>query len=153
MANTSDPASRTFADRLNRLFETVHPHGRGPYSNEEVAQGIRARGGDISRAYLAYLRKGERTNPTLQHVAALASFFGVAPTYFIEDLPADDLDAQVELAAAMRDAGVRTVALRAAGLSPKGLRAITAMIERISELDGSATTTGAAAASRADQDD
>lgn len=66
----------------DRLFETARPFGRGPYSNEEVTRAIRAEGGDISRAYLSYLRNGVRDFPTLQHLMALARFFGVPLAYF-----------------------------------------------------------------------
>ncbi len=44
----------------------------------------------------------------------------------------DDLD----LVAAMRDAGVRQVALRARGLSPQTLRHVTAMIDAARGLEG-----------------
>ena len=49
---TQWPSSR-LAQRLNHLFATVHPLGRGPYTNEEVASAIRAQGGDISKQYIA----------------------------------------------------------------------------------------------------
>jgi transcriptional regulator with XRE-family HTH domain len=128
--------SGSLADRLNHLFETIHPPGRDPYSNEEVARAIREQGGDISRAYLSYLRNGERTNPTLQHLQALARFFGVTPAYFFDDDVAAEIDAQLHVAVALRDAGVRAVALRAAGLSPKGLHAVAAIIEEVRSLEG-----------------
>jgi transcriptional regulator with XRE-family HTH domain len=123
-------------DRLNRLFETVHPPGRGPYSNEEVARAIRAEGGDISRAYLSYLRNGNRDNPTLQHLEALARFFGVTAAYFFDDGGAAETEAQLEIVAALRDAGIRSIALRAAELSSKGLHAVSAMIEEVRALEG-----------------
>ena len=126
----------SLAGRLNHLFETVHPAGRGPYSNEEVARAIRDEGGDISRAYLSYLRNGERTNPTLQHLGALGRFFGVTPAYFFDSDVAAETDAQLDIAVAMRDADVRTVALRVAGLSPKGLHAVRAIIDEVRELEG-----------------
>jgi transcriptional regulator with XRE-family HTH domain len=136
MAEAGQSNAAGLAIRLNHLFETVHPPGRGPYSNEEVARAIRAQGGDISRAYLSYLRNGERTNPTLQHLDALARFFGVTPAYFFNDDVAAEVSAELELAVALRDAGVRAVALRAAGLSPRGLHAVAAMIEEVRSLEG-----------------
>jgi transcriptional regulator with XRE-family HTH domain len=142
MADSTSPNDQrthgpsALADRLNRLFETVHPRGRGPYSNEEVARAIRAEGGDISRAYLSYLRNGDRDNPTLQHLEALSRFFGVTAAYFFDDDVAAETDAQLEIVAALRDAGVRSVALRVAELSPKGLHAVNAMIEEVRALEG-----------------
>jgi transcriptional regulator with XRE-family HTH domain len=128
-------ADTRLAARLNTLFAKVHPADRGPYSNEEVAQTIRSQGGEISRAYIAYLRSGERTNPTMQHLAALAGFFGVKPSYFIDDDEADQITAELDLLLAMRDSGVRAVALRASGLSPKGLQAVVDIIERVRDLE------------------
>ena len=130
------PGKRSLADRLNHLFETVHPPDRGPYSNAEAAKAIRAQGGDISRAYLSYLRNGERNNPTLQHLEALGRFFGVAPAYFFDNDVAAETDAQLDIAVAMRDAVIRTVALRVAGLSPKGLHAVGAIIDEVREMEG-----------------
>jgi transcriptional regulator with XRE-family HTH domain len=127
---------RRLADRLNHLFATVHPGGRGPYSNEEVAQAIRRDGGEISRAYIAYLRSGQRENPTMQHLEALAAFFGVKPSYFFDEDVATSNDAELDLLLAMHDSGVRAVALRAAGLSPKGIRAVADIIERVRDLEG-----------------
>lgn len=128
---------RTFAEKLNHLFATVYPASRGPYSNEEAAAAIREQGGpSISGTYIWLLRKGQRANPTLKHLEALASLFGVPPAYFFDDDEAARVDAQLELLAAMRDLGVRSVALRMAGLSPKSLSSIAEVVERVRELEG-----------------
>ena len=136
MVSTDHPRPGSLAERLNRLFETVHPSGRGHFNNEEVARSIRENGGDISRAYIAYLRNGQRTNPTLHHLEELARFFGVKAAYFFDDDVADEVDARLDLIVAMRDAGVRSVALRAAGLSPQGLRAVANIVDQVRELEG-----------------
>lgn len=128
---------RTLADKLNHLFATVYPASRGPYSNEEAAAAIREKGGpSISGTYIWLLRRGQRANPTLKHLEALASLFGVPPAYFFDDEEAARVDAQLELLTAMRDLGVHTVALRMAGLSPKSLNSIAEVVERVRELEG-----------------
>ncbi|MFI9724567.1 helix-turn-helix transcriptional regulator [Streptomyces sp. NPDC052396] len=137
------------ANRLNRLFATVHPRGRGPYSNEDVAKAIRAQGGDISKQYIAYLRNGERDNPRLHHLEALARFFGVRAAYFFDDEAATEIDRKLDQLAALRDAGVHTddllalkeagvteVATRAAGLSPKGLSFASALLDQLRRMEG-----------------
>jgi transcriptional regulator with XRE-family HTH domain len=131
-----DARKASLAERLNRLFATVHPADRGPYSNEEVARTIRDRGGEISRTYLAYLRSGERDNPTMQHLDALATFFGVPPSYFFDDDAAARVDTELEMLVALRDNDIRSLALRASDLSPKGIRAVTDIIERIRDIEG-----------------
>ena len=128
---------RTLADKLEHLFRTVHPRGRGEYSNREAAEEIRRRGGpSISAYYLWLLRRGQRDNPTKKHLQALADFFGVSPLYFFDDEVAERTDAQLELLAALRDANVRHLALRAASLSPETLLAIAEMVERARQIEG-----------------
>ena len=133
---------RTLAERLDYLFRTVHPANRGEYSLQEVADSSSPSGGPtISANYLWLLRKGLRDNPTKKHLEALAAFFGVSPLYFFDDEVAARTDAQLDLLVALRDAGVRNLALRAASLSPETLRAITEMVERARQIERVAETT------------
>jgi transcriptional regulator with XRE-family HTH domain len=135
MAEDGRPARRTLAQKLDHLFATVHPP-KGEYTHEEVATGIRDRGGPtISATYVWQLRRGLRDNPTKHHIEALAGFFGVPPAYFLDDDAAAAIDAQLELLAAIRDSSVRELALRAQGLSPASLDAIAEMIERVRQLE------------------
>ena len=127
----------SLAEKLDRLFRAARPAGRGEYSYQEVADAIRAEGGPtISATYLWQLRKGLRDNPTKNHLSALARFFGVSPAYFFDDGAAEVVEAQLSLLAAMRDASVRTVALRAAGLSVESLAAVQAVIDHARRLEG-----------------
>ena len=127
----------SLATKLDRLFRAVRPGGRGEYSYQEVADAIRSEGGPtISATYLWQLRKGLRDNPTRNHLAALARFFGVSPAYFFDDDAAEVVDAQLSLLAAMRDASVRSVALRAAGLSVESLAAVQVVIDHARRLEG-----------------
>ncbi len=127
----------TLAQKLDRLFKTVRPRDGGEFTFEEVAEGIRGRGGPtVSATYIWQLRKGIRDNPTKKHLEALADFFGVAPSYFFDDEAAARIDRELQLLAALRDAGVRRLALRARGLSPESLTTIASMIERVRELEG-----------------
>lgn len=127
---------RSFADKLDHLFRVVHPAGRGEFSYKEVEAGVAARGGEISSAYVWHLRKGSRDNPTLKHMEALAEFFGVAVSYFVDDDVAARVDAELSVIAALRDSGVRHVALRASGLSAATLGAISGIIEQARRLEG-----------------
>nr|AGO98973.1 XRE family transcriptional regulator [Streptomyces sp. WAC 04229] len=130
------PARRTLADKLEHLFRTVVPPGREPYGTEEVAQAITASGVPISGSYVWLLRKGQRDNPTIRHLQAIANFFGVPAAYFFDDQVAADVDADLGLLVALKGAGVQNVALRAAGLSSKSLHSIGEVIERVRELEG-----------------
>jgi hypothetical protein len=72
---TQWPSSR-LAQRLNHLFATVHPLGRGPYTNEDVVSAIRGQGGDIFKQYIAYLRKGELNSALFSPHSRHFSFAG-----------------------------------------------------------------------------
>ena len=130
-------SARTLAEKLDRLFEVVHPPDRGEHTHEEVAAALRERGGPtISATYIWQLRRGHRDNPTKRHLEALADFFGVPPAYFFDDAAAERVDAELQLLAAMRDASVRGVALRAFGLSAEGLGMVRDVIEYARKVEG-----------------
>lgn len=127
----------SLADKINHLFEVLHPRDRGPLSNEEVAAEITAQGAaTISASYLWLLRTGKRDNPTARHLEALARYFGVTPDYFFDVAVAEDVRRELKFIAALRDAGVTNLALRAAGLTPDVLAAITVMVEQARKAQG-----------------
>ncbi len=136
MAEETSPEPRSLADKIDRLFTIVRP-SKGEYTHDQVARAIQEQGGPtISASYLWQLRKGLRDNPTKKHLEALAGFFGVPPSYFFDAQESERIDAELDLLAALRDASVRQVALRASGLSPQTLRAITEMIDRARQIEG-----------------
>jgi transcriptional regulator with XRE-family HTH domain len=126
------------AQRLGHLFLTVHPEGRGPYSHAEVAEAINQVAGKniISTVYIWQLRTGQRDNPTMRHLSALAAFFGVSPAYFFPDSETDQDGTRAELIEVLRDDSVRDLALRAAGLSDRSLKAIRKIIEGARSAEG-----------------
>jgi hypothetical protein len=97
----------SFAERLNRLFDTVYPPGRRPYSSAEVVAGFRERGMSMSAPYLSQLRSGKRDNPSAATMATLAKFFGVDPAYFTDDEYADRLDEELKALSRVREHRVR----------------------------------------------
>jgi transcriptional regulator with XRE-family HTH domain len=125
-------------ERLNHLFATVHPANRGPYTLREVADSINAEAGAsmISAAYLSQLRTGQRAEPSHSRLVAIARFFGVDVEYFSDAATAQDANRQLEFLAAMRDAGIRSLAMRAQGLSEASLAAVRAVIENARRLEG-----------------
>ncbi|WP_226353036.1 hypothetical protein [Pseudonocardia sp. ICBG601] len=126
-ATGPDGASRvgaqTLADRINQAFKTLHPADRGPYSTREAVRWIEDHaGGDepsISLNYLCSLRNGDKSNPTVKHLQALARFFQIPATYFLEDNEhADAVQTDLTLLEAMRDTEVQEIAARAIELDP-----------------------------------
>ena len=145
------PELATFQDRLNYLFETVRPVGKARFSVREVSENIRREQGiEISGQYIGFLCSGDRDNPGLQQVKALAKFFGV-PAPFLTgdgDLTAITLELEKLRAAiarreqmektdeAMSDPGVRVVAVKARGISPDHLQLVSAMLDQVRQLEG-----------------
>jgi transcriptional regulator with XRE-family HTH domain len=138
MANgNAGDGGASFSERLDHLFRTVHPMGRGEYSYREVAKAIEDHHGTtISASYLNQLRTGVKDNPTKRHIEALAAFFGVPPSYFFDSRAAARIDQELDLLAALRDSGVRQIAMRAAGLPPEGLESVRQIIELARNVSG-----------------
>ncbi|WP_045745594.1 helix-turn-helix domain-containing protein [Actinoplanes rectilineatus] len=121
----------SIAEKLDRLFRAA---GRPEPSYMTVADGIRdGQGVPISHTYIWQLRTGRRDNPTLQHLTALAAYFGVPVAYFLDDEQARRIDTQLGLLSRLRDAGVAEIALRAADVSPRGREMISEAIRQVWE--------------------
>jgi transcriptional regulator with XRE-family HTH domain len=131
-------SGQTLAQKLDNLVRTVHEPGRGPYSTREIADAINQRHGEqvISHSTVANLLSGKQTNPTKAVLELLAEFFRVPTAYFFDDAMATRLGAELELVAALRDAGVRDLALRVAGLDDDARQAVLAMIDALQKMRG-----------------
>ena len=124
------PERTTLAEKINTLFQVVRRPNREQFSHEEVAKACReATGETFSATYLWQLRTGRRDNPTKRHLEALAQYFQVPVAYFFDDDQGAAIAHELELLGALRDAGVRSVALRAVNLSPEGVDTISDMID------------------------
>lgn len=147
----SSPMAR-FQARLDHLFQTVRAPDGGEYTYRQVATDIeRLVGYKTSSSYLQELRAGLRINPSMKHLHGLCAFFGVPIAYFFDEDLAARVDAQLELAASLREPSVRQLAIQAAGLSADALQAITQIVHharRIEGLDGVGNGAGAPYGSR-----
>jgi transcriptional regulator with XRE-family HTH domain len=123
--------SETFAARLNRLFDTVYPPGRGPHTSGELVASLNAHGMRISAPYISQLRTGTRTHPSEATMEAIASFFRVSPAFFSDQYYFRLIDQELTLLAAIREHGVRRVAARVIGLSPGAVDEIAARVEEL----------------------
>lgn len=136
-ANSDDEATGSeLSAKLEKLFETMRKPNQPPLSNVAAAEAITAKTGvSISSAYMWQLRNGKKVNPTVQHLRAIAQFFGVPPSYLIDPGINPDVDAQLDLLAALRDSGVRDLAMRSSGLSPQALKSMAAMVDHARQLE------------------
>jgi len=125
---SADKRSGRVARGLRSVIEGVRsPSGR-PYTNAQIAAGS-----GLSEAAVAALRSGDRPNPTINTISALAQFFGVPEERL---MPPDQDVPESELTAVLADADVRNIALRSAGLSPGSLKMIEAVVARVRKLEG-----------------
>ncbi|MEV0275728.1 hypothetical protein AB0I22_05000 [Streptomyces sp. NPDC050610] len=123
------PILRKLDQRLNELIAALYPEERKRPGYARLAKEISEQtGGAISGTYLWELATGRKRNVTLEQLDVLAEFFGVPPGYFLDDEVAERVNAQLALAAALRDTRVRNLALRAEGLSPASLDALLTMV-------------------------
>jgi transcriptional regulator with XRE-family HTH domain len=96
---------RGYAARLEHLFEVVrNPKTGKRYTNAEVA---RMTLGDLSEEDLERIKTGAISDPTVGPIAALASVFGVEPSYILDRGEPSLLDE--ELVQALRDEDVRDI--------------------------------------------
>lgn len=137
MGDSEDTDKGIIAERLDRLFATMTPEGR-PYSLREVADGINAQAGRtvVSFQYLSLLRSGAKRKPSHEKLKAIADWFGVGSAYFDDDEVARRTDEELRGLALMRDAGVRSVAFRAAGLGQKNLDIVVSLLETLRSAEG-----------------
>jgi transcriptional regulator with XRE-family HTH domain len=137
MSPGSDAKPDSLAGRLDLLFHTRHPAGSREPSNQEVADALARTGGPkVTGAYLSLLRTGRRSNPHRDLLTALARYFGVPVSYFLDDQAAEELTGQLQLLVALRDSGAERLALRAHGLSDGSRQALAAMVEQLRKAEG-----------------
>lgn len=152
-SSKADPPS-TLGQKLGHLIETLHPAGRGPYTYKELETLIRERAqeGDPtpSHATIQSIRTGKVTNPSVDSLKALAAFFGVPISYFLDDQVTEAVDQRIreikegverasatnELAEALEDSDVRAVTFRLSGLSTRALRGVKSIVEGLREAEG-----------------
>nr|MDT0660435.1 hypothetical protein [Micromonospora sp. DSM 115978] len=89
----------------------------------------------VTGSYLSALRTGVKKNPSLELRVALARFFGVPASYFLDDATPDQTEAEIELARVANNLGVRRLAMRALQLTPEGLAAVTRIVEHVLAAD------------------
>ena len=130
-----DGATSDLAAKLNKLFEVMRKPTQPQLSNAAAAEAItKATGVSISPAYIWQLRSGMKTNPTVQHLRAIAEFFGVPASYLIDRDTDEKTEAQLGLMQALRDAGVRDLAMRTSGLTPQAISSLAAMVDEVRKL-------------------
>jgi transcriptional regulator with XRE-family HTH domain len=126
--------SRSMADRIEHLFDALrNPKTGAPYTNAEVA---RMTLGDLPEEDVEAMRTGAIGDPTVGQVRALASAFGVEPSYLLDrDEPVFD----GELVEALRAEAVRDATREISRLSRSDRRLILGIVRQFGSADDTST--------------
>jgi transcriptional regulator with XRE-family HTH domain len=117
---------RGVAGQLEHLFKVVcNPKTAEPYTNAEVA---RMTLGDISEEDVEKIQSGAVSDPTVGQVAALASAFGVEPSYLLYRGEPSLLDE--ELVQALRDEDVREITRESSRLPDRDWRLVLGIVRQ-----------------------
>jgi transcriptional regulator with XRE-family HTH domain len=117
------------AGRLEHLFEVVsNPKTGKSYTNAEVA---RMTLGDLSEEDVEKLRSGAVGDPSVGQVAALASVFGVEPSYLLDRGEPSLLDE--ELVEALRDEDVRDITRESSRLPDAERRLVLGIVRQFGD--------------------
>lgn len=124
------------ADKLNLLFETFHPKGTPPPSNQAVAAGIEQKYKlTITGQYLGQIRAGKKTNVSLMTLRAIAGYFRVKESFLIEPGRDEEVESQIELLRVFRDEEVLDIATRTSSLSAQSRRAIASLVDQLAAFE------------------
>jgi transcriptional regulator with XRE-family HTH domain len=116
-----------FHARLNQLWSERKAESalRGrSLTNRDLSRWLIEHGYEVSDGYISHMLSGRHQTPSLRLIEGLARFFGVDPSYLLSDATEE-----AELQRALADTGIRSIALRAVGLSPSNLEAIRRIAE------------------------
>ena len=124
------------ATRLNRLFENIPKPGGGSYSNEAAAQALADMGVSVTAQHLWHLRTGRRDNPSFRLLEGVARLFGVPIAYFSDEETERQVTEQMATLSSLRDSGVKSLLMRAQGVSPENVQHLGAILEQIRRMEG-----------------
>lgn len=134
--DATDPIPGQLGRKINHLVAALYPDESSRPGFAKLAQQIRERtNSSFSSTYLWELATGKKNNLTQSTLSILAEFFGVPQEYFLNDEVAARVDAQLELALSLRNRKVRSIALRAEGLSDGTLDSILTMIDQARKIE------------------
>ncbi len=133
MVSQNGHADRGVADWLQQLFATVRPaDGTAEFSHEEVARALRRSGcSTVSARTIGRLRSGELTNPTIDQIQALATFFGASPVGCFGAAARARLARDLATVDALRNPAVRALVERLAGLPSGGIAVVGAEVDAL----------------------
>jgi transcriptional regulator with XRE-family HTH domain len=126
------PRAGTFTERLITARESIRRPDGKMYTLEEIAEGVRSYTGDTcSKQYIGDLLSGKYTAPTQPKIEGIAHFFGLPPSYFFNDPLSVQMEEDLKLGAALREAGVHGIAARMLEVDPAKRNALMEILNEI----------------------
>jgi transcriptional regulator with XRE-family HTH domain len=130
---------RTLAEALGTLIaKKAERDGEATVTDQVIGEHI-----GKSRTTVWKLRTGQEVNPKIETLEALARYFGVRVTYFLDEDSAVEADDQLDSLAAARRLqeaaekhGVQGINARLGSLSADSLAAVARLIERLGDSEG-----------------
>jgi transcriptional regulator with XRE-family HTH domain len=121
------------AGRVEHLFETIkNPRNGEPYTNAEVA---RMSAGAITEEAVEGIRSGRIVDPSMSQVAALATAFGVPPSYLL-DRRKEPLVLDEEVLEALTDETAGTILRESARLPEREKEIVLGIVQQFgSQID------------------
>lgn len=133
----SEAGDPDLAAKLNNLFDSMHPDGQKPDTNEKVVEALAQQGVRVSAAYLGQIRAGKKKNVSADLLVALADYFGLqSASYLVDRGPHPDIEKEFHTLRLLRDKKIRAIATRVSGLSDQSLGNIEVILDQIRELQG-----------------
>lgn len=125
------------AAKINTLFDTMHPDGQKPDTNEKVVEALSQKGVRISAAYLGQIRAGKKKNVSSDILVALAEYFNLeSASYLVDRGPHPGVEKEFSMLRLLRDKKIRSVATRVSGLSDQSVASVEAILDQIRGLEG-----------------
>lgn len=130
---------RTLAEALTTLIaKKGERDGEATVTDQAIGEHI-----GKSRTTVWKLRTGQEVNPKIETLEALAQYFGVRVTYFLDEDSAAQADEQLDSLTAARRLqeaaekhGVQGINARLGSLSADSLAAVARLIERLGDSEG-----------------
>lgn len=134
----TDDGRRTLADALTSLIaKKAERDGQDSVADQIIGEHI-----GKSRTTVWKLRTGQETNPKIETLEALARFFGVKVSYFLDEDSAAAADQELDSLAAARRLqeaaernGVRGINARLGSLSAESLLTVARLIEELGDAE------------------
>ena len=132
MTNSTDN-TLTLASKVNRLFEVHRSRHETEQTDDDVADSIsRIIGKAVSVDQVRALRRGSDVAPDPDVIDGLIEHFAIPPEYLkTSGARAEQLDTQLRLMAAARDAGVKRLALRGGALDADAIQLVLGIVKEL----------------------